>query len=74
MNQGQNGMPIQYMLVEPFVYQTLMSIKGSTVVVETSRGSIRGILRDVKPDHIVLFEGDSNFFVRSAEIIWVMPD
>ncbi|MCA1320539.1 YuzF family protein [Bacillus tianshenii] len=67
-------MPIQYMLVEPFVYQTLMSIKGSTVVVETSRGSIRGILRDVKPDHIVLFEGDSSFFVRSAEIIWVMPD
>lgn len=74
MNQGQNGEPIQYMLVEPFVFQTLMSIKNSTVVVETSRGSIRGTLKDVKPDHIVLYEGDSNFFVRTAEIIWVMPD
>lgn len=74
MNQADNGMPIQYMVIEPYVYHTLRSIVGTEVVIETTRGSIRGNLKDVKPDHVVLAAGDSSFFIRTAEVIWVMPD
>lgn len=50
MNQADNGMPIQYMVIEPYVYHTLRSIVGTEVVIETTRGSIRGNLKDVKPE------------------------
>ncbi|RXT06376.1 YuzF family protein [Ammoniphilus sp. CFH 90114] len=63
-----------YTLVDPYVYQTLKTVVGKMVIVETVRGSIRGTLQKVVPDHIVLQAGDSTFFVRIQQIIWVMPD
>ncbi|PER90914.1 DUF2642 domain-containing protein, partial [Bacillus cereus] len=35
----------------PYVYQTLQSVIGKYVVIETVRGNVRGQLKDVKPDH-----------------------
>ncbi|PEV83910.1 hypothetical protein CN442_30780, partial [Bacillus thuringiensis] len=34
----------------PYVYQTLQSVIGKHVVIETVRGNVRGKLKDVKPD------------------------
>jgi hypothetical protein len=31
------------------------------------------MLRDVKPDHIVISSHDHLFFIRMQQIIWVMP-
>lgn len=72
-NQSQQAGQYVY-TVDPFVVQTLTSIVGSHVVVETVRGSMRGVLVDVKPDHIVLKVHDSSFFIRIANIVWVMPE
>ncbi len=62
------------MLYDPYVVETLQSVKGREILVETSRGSIRGDLVDVKPDHIVLSTNDTSFFIRIQEIIWIMPN
>jgi hypothetical protein len=60
--------------VDPFVAQALQGLLGKRLVVETPRGSLGGVLKDAKPDHIVLQEADGKvFFVRTAQIIWVMP-
>ncbi|MFZ3590315.1 YuzF family protein [Bacillus sp. DJP31] len=68
------GMPMQWMVVEPYVLQALMTLMGKEVVLETSRGNIRGVVMDVKPDHVVLQAGDSTFFIRLCEVIWIMPE
>ncbi|SFA59662.1 Protein of unknown function [Anoxybacillus pushchinoensis] len=59
--------------IDPYVYQTLQTIKGREVVIETVRGNIQGIIQDVKPDHIVLKSSDTLFFVRIQQITWIMP-
>ncbi|MEI7024769.1 YuzF family protein [Paenibacillus sp. y28] len=58
---------------DPYVVQTLQTVTGKSLVVETARGSLRGTLQEVKPDHIVLKSDDKLFYVRIAQIIWVMP-
>ncbi len=63
----------QMTLIDPYVIQTLQSVMGREVVIETVRGSIRGVICDVKPDHVVLQASDSYFFVRIQQVIWVMP-
>lgn len=60
-------------LSDPYVYQTLMSFVGNPVVVQTVRGSVRGNLTHVLPDHIVVEMGGSSFFIRTQQIIWVSP-
>ncbi|MFA9559115.1 YuzF family protein [Evansella sp. AB-rgal1] len=60
-------------LYDPFVVQSLQSVLGRNVVVETSKGSIRGKLADVKPDHICIHMKDATFFIRIQEIVWFMP-
>lgn len=59
--------------IDPYVYQTLQTIKGREVVIETVRGNMQGIIQDVKPDHIVLKRSDTLFFVRIQQITWIMP-
>ncbi|WP_425484315.1 YuzF family protein [Halobacillus locisalis] len=67
-------MPLQYYtLVDPFVVQTLKSVVGKMLIVETTKDTIRGQLQDVQPDHIVLTAGDSTFFVRIQQIVTIMP-
>lgn len=68
-------MPIQMVSnIDPYVYQTLQTVIGQKLIVQTCTGSIRGHLRDVKPDHILIMSDDAQFFIRIAEIVWVMPD
>ncbi|CQR47164.1 hypothetical protein BN1058_01455 [Paraliobacillus sp. PM-2] len=64
----------QVMVVEPFVFAAASSLVGKYAVIETTRGSVSGMVRDAKPDHIVIQERDSTFFVRLCEVIWIMPD
>ncbi|MCA0989320.1 YuzF family protein [Guptibacillus algicola] len=61
-------------LVDPYVYETLQSINGSMVTVETTRGSLRGVLSTVMPDHIVVQVNQVPFFIRIQQIVWVFPN
>jgi hypothetical protein len=63
-----------FSVVDPYVYQTLLSIVRRTVVVQTSEGSIRGVLVDVKPDHIAVEVSGSTFFIRTQCVVWVKPE
>lgn len=58
---------------DPFVYQTLTTIVGKNVTVQTTRGSVHGNLKTVMPDHIVVEFGGTPFFIRTQQIIWVFP-
>lgn len=71
----ERTMPYQVSCIDPYVVNTLMTVIGKKLVVETVRGSMTGVLKDVKPDHIVLHEacGDSIFFIRIKEIVYIMP-
>ncbi|MGO4182257.1 YuzF family protein [Paenibacillus sp. MCAF9] len=59
---------------DPFVYETLQTIVGKFVVIETTQGSIEGTIKAVKPDHVVLKGRNKDFFIRIAQIVWIMPD
>lgn len=69
------AIPMPISCVDPYLVSALMSMIGKKLVVETVRGSITGMLMDVKPDHIVIGEphGDSKFYIRNAEIVHIMP-
>jgi hypothetical protein len=72
----KNRQPIQCTtLVEPYVVETLRTIIGRSVVIETVRGNLQGILSDVKPDHVVVksYDNDTVFYVRLQQIVHVMP-
>lgn len=51
-----------------------MSIQGQMITVETTKGSLRGKLSTVMPDHIVIEVKDTPFFVRIQQIVWVFPN
>lgn len=78
-NKGSQNVfsnPIQNVsLVEPYVVQTLQSIIGKRIIVDTVRGTIQGNLIDVKPDHIVLRDNkeDQPTFIRIQQIVFIMP-
>ncbi|MCU5130817.1 YuzF family protein, partial [Bacillus cereus] len=40
--------------------------------IETVRGNIRGKLKDVKPDNL-LIEDTVPYIVRIQQIVWIMP-
>ncbi|MGG3281789.1 DUF2642 domain-containing protein [Paenibacillus solani] len=60
--------------VDTCVVETLMSHIGKVVILETTRGRIDGCVVDVKQDHVVLDQRHKKFFVRIAEIVWIMPE
>ncbi|MBF0707048.1 YuzF family protein [Alkalihalobacillus hwajinpoensis] len=60
--------------VDPYVYQTLISIEGRLITVQTTNGSLQGMLESVMPDHIVLQVNETPFFVRIQQIVWVFPN
>jgi hypothetical protein len=72
---GMQAIPMPISCVDPYLVSALMPMIGKKLVVETVRGSITGMLIDVKPDHIVIGEpqGDSKFYIRTAEIVHIMP-
>jgi hypothetical protein len=57
-------------LSDPYVYETLKGLQNQSLAVQTVRGSVRGVLRKVMPDHIVVQMGGSPFYIRTAQIIW----
>ncbi|WP_025715605.1 YuzF family protein [Paenibacillus sp. 1-18] len=59
--------------VDPYVVETLKSVIGKYVVLETTRGRIDGCVVDCKPDHVILDVYGKKFFVRICEIVWIMP-
>lgn len=72
--RDHNHTPQMVSLVDPYVYQTLQTVVGRTIVVQTSEGSVRGRLADVKPDHVVVEVSGSAFFIRIQCIVWVKPE
>jgi hypothetical protein len=67
---------IQYTtLVDPYVVEVLRTIIGQSVVIETVRGNLQGIISDVKPDHVVVksYDNGTVFFVRIQQIVHIMP-
>ncbi|WP_240479760.1 DUF2642 domain-containing protein [Paenibacillus wynnii] len=79
MNQPMHPMPnmqqpIQVVVIEPYVYAAVRSLIGKRAVLDTVRGSVSGMVVDAKPDHVVIKERDSTFFVRLCEVVWIMPD
>jgi hypothetical protein len=73
-SQGSQSGPMNVFVVEPYVYSALYNLIGKRVVIDTTRGSVSGIVKDAKPDHVVIQEHDSTFFVRIREIVWFMPE
>lgn len=59
--------------IDPYVYHTLQGIMGSMVIVQTTKGTVTGRLKTVMPDHIVVESGGSPFFIRTQQIVWVIP-
>ncbi|MDT8860595.1 YuzF family protein [Alkalihalobacillus sp. MEB130] len=59
--------------VDPFMIQTLQSLLHSNVVIQTTEGLVRGIVADVKADHVVIDVKNCPFFVRIQQIVWVKP-
>lgn len=57
-------------LTDPFVYETLMGLQNKSIAVQTTRGSVRGVLRKVMPDYIVVHMGGTPFYIRTDQIIW----
>lgn len=75
MNPPMHSMqPEQVVVVEPYVFAAVSTLIGKPVVLETSRGRVSGMVMDAKPDHLVLQQGDSAFFVRLCEVVWIMPE
>ena len=71
---GQSPQSVQLTSTyDPYVYQTLSSIVGKKIVVQTVRNALQGTLASVMPDHIVVEINQTPFFVRTQEIIWVSP-
>nr|WP_259391889.1 YuzF family protein [Paenibacillus thiaminolyticus] len=66
--------PIVVYPVDPCVVEALMCQIGNVVILETTRGRIDGCVLDVKQDHVLLEQRKKKFFVRIAEIVWIMPE
>lgn len=60
-------------LSDPYVFESLKGLLNRSIAVQTVRGSVRGELKTVMPDHIVIHMGGSPFFVRTEQIIWIQP-
>ncbi len=60
-------------LSDPYVFESLKRLLNQSIAVQTIRGSLRGELKTVMPDHIVIHMGGSPFFVRTEQIIWIQP-
>ena len=63
----------EWNLSDPYVYQALTGLQNKSLAVQTTRGSVRGVLREVFPDYIVIHMGGTPFYIRTAQIIWFHP-
>ncbi|MEC2075020.1 YuzF family protein [Metabacillus fastidiosus] len=65
---------ITWKISDPYVFQSLQTVVGKPIVVQTVRGSVRGSLKKVVPDHIVVESAGNSFYIRTDQIIWVVPN
>ncbi|TLS36819.1 YuzF family protein [Pseudalkalibacillus caeni] len=72
-NQYQTT-PSMVSMVDPYFYQTLLNVMGQKIIVDTTRGNVKGIVKNVLPDHVVLDSEGTLFFVRIQQIVWIMPE
>lgn len=72
----QNRITPQYAMHDPYFEDALKMHLGDSILIETVRGNLQGILADVEPGYIVLesYDNDTLFYVRVQQIVHVMPD
>ena len=58
---------------DSYLYHALLAYLHQPITVETTRGSVRGTLHHVAPDHIVVEMGGNCFFIRMEQMIWLVP-
>ncbi|KUP08435.1 hypothetical protein Q73_06080 [Bacillus coahuilensis m2-6] len=63
-----------FSIIDAYVYQSFTSIIGEMVVVQTTQGSLRGVLKTVMPDHLVVEISNRPFYIRTTEVVWVSPE
>lgn len=68
---GQQASVQMMSAFDPYFYQMLMNVAGKNIVVQTTKNPIQGLLKSVKPDHIVVDINRTPFYVRIQEIVWV---
>lgn len=57
---------IECTISDPYVYAKASELVGAMAEVQTTHGAVRGTLKDVQPDHIVVEMGGTPFsFARS---------
>ncbi|MEC5423574.1 DUF2642 domain-containing protein [Virgibacillus sp. C22-A2] len=60
--------------VDPYLYQMLQQCMDRVVVVQTIKDSVRGTLKSVYPDHVVVEVERRYFHIRMQQVIWVLPE
>ena len=58
-------------IVDPYLYQRLLSFKNMHVVIKTTKNPLQGLLTSVSPDHVVIEVSNTPFYVRIQEIVWI---
>lgn len=58
---------------EPYMHRHLMQLKGHRVEVATKCKTVKGMLRDVLPDHILVEADRRQFHIRLKTICFVSP-
>lgn len=58
---------------EPYLYQTLSQAVGCKIIIQTTKNSVKGCLRHVLPDHVVIDADRTTFYIRIQEIVWFCP-
>ncbi len=56
------------------VLYALQQWQGKVITIQTTRGTLRGILQEVMPDHVHLLVNGAPFIVRIAEMVWFGPN
>ena len=64
---------IQWTITDPYVYAKASELVGAMAEVQTTHGAVRGTLKEVQPDHIVVEMGGTPFFIRTQQIVWFFP-
>ncbi len=74
MNDEKRNNVEMISIIYPYVVNTLKSVKGKRLVVDTVRDSTTGYLIDVKPDHIVVRDqqDDPTNLILISQIVSIM--
>lgn len=70
----QENQPKFQTLVDPYVVETLKTVVGQELIIQTTKDTFRGVLKNVKPDHIMIMAGNTPFFIRIQQIVSIMPN